>query len=152
MSPPPEPTTIPLDGISENPLTSHLSPYENGHDGVSRETSPGLYLICPRVFRLGFELIDSINNSSAQGFTFGSGPDSNVKRPYYRYKPSNKNHDCFRIHYNFNRGALLITAINKIMIGTAVLGKGKSLLVMAGTRIECGGVLAFVVKFPDLSS
>ena len=152
VAPPAEPTDLPLDGFSENQLTSHLSSNDIGHNSVSRETTPGLYTICPRVFRLGFDLIDLINNPSARGFTFGSRPDSNAKLRYYVDKPRDKNRDYFRIHYNFNSGALLITAIDKIRIGSVLLGKNESLLLMAGTSIHCGGVFEFTVEFPDLSS
>ena len=93
-----------------------------------------------------------MKSPSARGFTFGSGPDSNVRLPYYVNKSKDKNRNYFRIHYNFNSGALLITAIAKIRIGHAVLGKNESLLLMAGVSIECGGGFEFIVEFPDLRS
>ena len=148
VAPPPEPTDIPLDGISEVPGISYLSSHETGHDSVSRETTPGLYATCPRVFRLGF---DSLETPSIRGFTFGSGPDSAVKLPYYSKKRHDKNRNYFRIHYNFKSGALMITAIDTIRIGSAVLSKHESLLLMANTSIHCGGVFEFAVEFPDLS-
>jgi hypothetical protein len=126
--------------------TSHLSPHD-GHAGVSRESSPGLYPICPRVFRLGFK---SVEPPSVRGFTFGFGPDSNVILPYYGKKPKLIEESYyFRIHYNFDSGALLITAMDRISIGTAVLKPGHSLLLMTDTKIECGGVFDFIVEFPD---
>jgi hypothetical protein len=144
VAPPPEPTDIPLEGFTP---TSHLSPHD-GHAGVSRESSPGLYPICPSVFRLGFK---SVKPPSARGFTVGSGPDSNVKLPYYGEKDIDEVY-YFRIHYTFDSGALLITAMDKIIIGGAHLRPGQSLLPTAGNKIECGGVFEFIVEFPDLSN
>ncbi|KAL8972166.1 MAG: hypothetical protein Q9197_002912 [Variospora fuerteventurae] len=152
VAPPPEPTDIPLDGFSENPPASHLSPHDIGHNSVSRETTPGLYPICPRVFRLGFDSIKKMENPSARGFTFGSGPDSSVKLPYSSKNSSDTNSDYFRIHYNFNSGALLITALHRIMVGSARLNKNHSLLLMVGMSIDCGEVFEFTVEFPDLSN
>ena len=149
VAPPIERTDIPLDGTSEVSGTSYLSTCDIGHDSVSRETTPGLYPICPRVFRLAF---NSQKKPSIRGFTFGSGPDSVVKVPYYSKKSHDKNGNYFRIHYNFKSGALLITAIDKIRIGSAVLSKHESLLLMANTSIHCGGVFEFAVEFPDLSN
>ncbi|KAL9123866.1 MAG: hypothetical protein Q9217_006746 [Psora testacea] len=147
--PPPDTTDIPLDGTSDNHFTSHLSP----RDIASRETTPGLYAICPRVFRLGF---DSTQKPSPLGFTFGSRSKSNsnsiVKIPYYPNKRSDGSLEYFRIHYNFNSGALLITAIDTIRVGTAILGKHESILLMAGITIYCGGVFEFAVEFPELSN
>ncbi|KAI4139538.1 MAG: hypothetical protein LQ341_004179, partial [Variospora aurantia] len=149
VAPPPEPTDIPLDGFSENRPASHLATHDIGHNSVSRETTPSLYPICPRVFRLGF---DSIENLSARGFTFGSGPNSNVKLPYFSNNSSDTNSDYFRIHYNFNSGALLITALHTMRIGSASLKDKHGLLLMAGMSIYCGGVFEFTVEFPDLSN
>lgn len=136
----------------EIPLTNHLLPHDIGHDSVSRETTPSLYAICPRVFRLGFELIDSTKSPYVRGFTFGSGPDSNVKLTYYANKARERNCDYVRIHYSFNSGALLITAIDKNPNWICRLGRNKSLLLMAGTGIRCRGVFEFTVAFPDLSN
>ncbi|KAI4288218.1 MAG: hypothetical protein L6R35_002517 [Caloplaca aegaea] len=152
VAPPPEPTDIPLDGFSETPSASHLSPRDIGHNSVSRETTPGLYPICPTVFRLGFDSIKKPKTPSARGFTFGSGPDSNVKLPYSSKNSSDTNSDYFRIHYNFSSGALLITALDTIMVGSARLKEKHALLLMAGMSIDCGGVFEFTVEFPDLSN
>jgi hypothetical protein len=104
--------------------------HTHDHGRVSRESTRGLYSTSPRVLRLGFK---SIEPPSPRGFTFGSGPDSDVKVPYYSIDPSkNLLKAYFRIHYNFNSGALLITALNKIKVGSARLEKQQSLLLMAG--------------------
>ncbi|KAI4138837.1 MAG: hypothetical protein LQ341_004493 [Variospora aurantia] len=152
VAPPPEPTDIPLDEFSENPPTSRLLPHDIGHNSVSRETTPGLYLNYPRVFRLGFDLIKKIKNPSTRGFTFGSGPDSNVKLPYSSKNTNDTNSDYFRIHYNFTSGALLITSLHIIKVGSARLRRNQSLLLMAGMSIHCGLVFEFTVEFPDLSN
>ncbi|WEW54638.1 hypothetical protein PRK78_000058 [Emydomyces testavorans] len=136
---PPEPLDIPLDGIS----------YDVGRDNASRETTPGLYSMYHRVFRLGFDLIEK---TSPRGFTFGAEDDSDVKLPYYSNNLGDENCDYFRIHYNFNSGALLITAINRIRVGCATLRAHESLLLMPGTIIHCGGLFEFAVEFPDLSN
>lgn len=94
-----------------------------------------------------------VNPPSPRGFTIGSGLTSDVKVPYYGKKPSkNPLKAYFRIHYNFGSGALLITALDEIKVGSAVLEKQQSLLIMAGTSIHCGGEFEFVVEFPDLSN
>ena len=152
VAPPAKPTDLPLDGFSENRPASHLSSNDVGHNSVSRETTPGLDTVCPRVFRLGFDLIKLINNPSARGFTFGSKPDSDAQVRYHVNKPRDKDRDYFRIHYNFNSGALSITAIDMIRLGSILLGKNESLLLMAGTSIHCGKDFEFTVEFPDLSS
>ena len=153
VAPPPEPVDIPLGEIHVLFPTTHLSPYDNvshDHGKVSRESTPGLYSIYPRVLRLGF---DSIEPPSPRGFEFGSGPTSDVKVPYYTIDPSKNPLKAYlRIHYNFNSGALLITALDKIKVGSAVLEKQQSLLLMAGTVIKCGGEFEFTVEFPDLSN
>ena len=153
VAPPPEPVDIPLGGIPDLFPTTHLSPYDNAsHDysRVSRESSPGIYSVCPRVLRLGFK---SVNPPSPRGFTIGSGLTSDVKVPYYSKKPSKNPLKAYcRIHYNFSSGALLITALDEIKVGSAILGKQQSLLIMAGTSIHCGGEFEFAVEFPDLSN
>jgi hypothetical protein len=153
VAPPPEPVDIPLGEIPDLFFTSYLSPYDNAsldHGKVSRKSSPGLYSICPRVLRLGFESIDLL---SPEGFTFGSGPTSNVKVPYYSKNPSKDPLKAyFRIYYNFNSGALLITALDKIKVGSARLKKKQSLLFMANTRIQCGNEFEFTVESPDISN
>ena len=153
VAPPPEPVDVPLGEIPNLFPTTHLSPYNNAlydHDRISRESSPGLYSICPRVFRLGFKSIDP---PSPRGFEIGCGPTSDVKVPYYSKKSSkNPLRAYFRIHYNFNSGALLITALDEIKVGSAVLKKNEPLLLMAGTIIHCGGEFEFVVELPDISN
>ncbi|KAF1993295.1 kinase-like protein, partial [Amniculicola lignicola CBS 123094] len=149
VAPPSEPTDIPLGVISELSPTTHLSPYDNTpHDDgrVSRESTPGLYPISRGVIRLGF---DSIEKPAARGFEIGFGPSSDVKVPYYGRNP---NEAYFRIHYNFNSGALLITALDSMIVGSARLSKQESLLLMAGASIRCGGAFSFVVEFPDLGN
>lgn len=149
VAPPPEPVDIPLGGIPNLFPTTHLSPYNAPHDHGrgSRESTPGLYPISQRVLRLGF---DSIEQPSARGFEFGSRPNSDVKVPYYGSNPI-KAYAYFRIHYNFNSGALLITALDKVKVGSARLKEQQSLLLMAGTSIHCGGEFEFIVEFPDTS-
>lgn len=150
--PPLEPVDIPLGEVPDLFSTTYLSPYGNAlhdHGRVSRESSAGLYSISLRVIRLGFDTIEP----SSRGFEFGYGPHSNVKVPYYSKHPDkNPMKAYFRIHYNFNSGALLITALDGIKVGSARLSKQESLLIMAGTIIHCGGEFEFIVEFPDLSN
>ncbi|KAL9027803.1 MAG: hypothetical protein Q9196_003724 [Gyalolechia fulgens] len=156
VAPPPEPSDIPLDGISEHRSTSQLSPYDTRRDIPCRETTPGLYVTFPRVFRLGF---DSIRKQSIRGTMFGSpksagsggSKHSAVEIPYYN-DTGDSSGDYFRIHYNFNSGALLITAIDTILVGAACLRKQQSLLLIPGMNIQCGEVFQFAVEFPDLSN
>ena len=72
--------------------------------------------------------------------------------PYYSTKARDKNRDYFRIYYNFNSSALLITTLNKIRIRSAILGRNKFLLLIARITIKCKGSLAFIIKFLDLSN
>ncbi|KAL9124600.1 MAG: hypothetical protein Q9217_006083 [Psora testacea] len=147
VAPPPKPHDIPLLEIPEHAPTVHLSPYHYsppGDGGGSRESTPGLDAFSPKVLKIGFK---SPQKSPAQGFQFGSGSDSDVQVSY----PDNEEEVYFRIHYNFDSGALLISGINKTSVGAAPLQKHESLLLMAGTIIFCG-VFAFSVQFPDLSS
>ena len=72
--------------------------------------------------------------------------------PYYSIKARDKNRDYFRIHYNFNSSALLITTLNKIQIESAILGRNKFLLLIARITIKYKGSLAFIIKFLDLSN
>ncbi|KAI9729378.1 MAG: hypothetical protein M1834_006902 [Cirrosporium novae-zelandiae] len=149
VTPPPEPVDTPLDGIPELLPTTHLSPYDNSshnHGRVSRESTPGMYPSTLRVIRLGFE---STAKLPARGFEFGSAPSSDVKVPYYGTQTIKA---YFRIHYNFNSGALLITALDRIRVGSAVLRAQKSLLLMAGTSIHCGEKFQFIVEFPNIST
>lgn len=150
VAPPPEPVDIPLGVIPDLFPTTHLSPYDALHDHGrgSRESTPGLYPISQRVLRLGF---DSIDKPSARGFEFGIRPNSDVKVPYYSGNRI-KTYAYFRIHYNFNSGALMITALDTIRVGSARLEKQQSLLLMAGTSIHCGGEFEFVVELPDTSN
>ncbi|MCJ1245702.1 hypothetical protein MMC30_002906 [Trapelia coarctata] len=143
VAPPPEPVDIPLGGSPD------LSPYNNAlhdHGRASRESTPGLYPTSLRVLRIGFE---SIEKPSPRGFKFGSGPNSDVKVPYYGRQAMNA---YFRIHYNFNSGALLVTALDIIKVGSVLLSAQQSLLIMAGMSIQCGGDFDFIVEFPDTSN
>ena len=148
LEPPPEPVDLPVEGILDLMPATHFPYPLNDHSGGSRESTPGLYSISRRVLRLAF---DSIKQPSARGFEFGNRPNSDVKVPYYS---SNRNGDgaYFRLHYNFNSGALLITALSKIKVGSALLKEQQSLLLMADTVIKCGGEFEFGVEFPDISS
>lgn len=143
VAPPPEPTDIP---VGETP---DCFPTTRDHGKVSRESTPGLYSLSPSVLRLGFESIDP---PSVRGFEIGSEPTSDIRVPYYCTNPSKTSLKAyFRIHYNFDSGALLITALNKIKVGSARLKEQQSLLLMSGTSIYCGGESEFTVEFPDLS-
>ncbi|KAL9026973.1 MAG: hypothetical protein Q9196_004444 [Gyalolechia fulgens] len=118
------------------------------HAGVSRMASPDLDPFSPSVLRLRF---DSINVPTAQGFEFGSGPRSDVKIPNYGFE-SDKVY--FRIHFNFDSGALLITALDRIKVGSTRLQAEQSLLLMFGVTIGCGAKfgIGFIVEFPDTSN
>ena len=150
VAPPPEPVDIPIGEIPDIPSTTYLSPCNALHDHGrgSRGSTPGLYPISQTVLRLGF---DSVKKPSARGFEFGSLPNSDVKVPYYSTRRV-KTYVYFRIHYNFSSGALLITALDEIKVGSARLDKQQSLLLMAGTSIHCGGEFEFIVEFPDTRS
>ena len=106
VAPPPKPVDIPLGGIPDLIPTTHLSPYDNAfydHGRASRESIDSLYSISPRVLRLGF---NSIDPPSARGFEIGSGPNSDIKVPYYSKQSKNLLRAYFRIYYNFSSGAL----------------------------------------------
>ena len=150
VAPSSEPVDIPLGEIPNFAPTNPLSPYNALHDlgRGSRESTPGLYPISPRVLRLGF---DSIENPSARGFEFGSRSNSDVKVLSYDSNPI-KTNAYFRIHFNFTSGALLITALDRLKVGTVCLNKQQSLLLMAGMSIHCGGKFEFAVEFPDISN
>ena len=153
VTPSPEPVDIPLEEHVHHFSTTHLSPYDNvGYDygRVSRDSSPGLYPISRRVIRLGFK---SVEPPSPRGFTFGSGQNSDIKIPYYSIDPSrNPLKAYFRIHYNFKSGALVITALDGILVGSVNLKRQQSLLLMAGTSIHCGREFGFTVEFPDTTN
>ena len=84
-------------------------------------------------------------------FGYDSEPESRINVPYYfRNKRKAESPNYFRIHYNFNSGALLITAIDEIRVGSVNLKMNHSLLLMPDTCIKCGGVFEFNVEFPDL--
>ena len=70
--------------------------------------------------------------------------------PYYGHDKTGSG-VYFRVHYNFDSGAVLITALSKIRIGSAPMRPQQSLLLMAGIRIHCGGKYEFTVEFPDTS-
>ena len=152
VAPPPEPSDTPLDGNEVlDPLpTIPTFPCSNLRDRSveSRESTPGFYHSSKRVLRLGFK---TIGKPSARGFEFGSRPHSDVKMPYYGDNGID-DRAYFRVHYNFNSGALLITALDKIKVGSALLRKQQSLLLMAGNTIYCGGKHELIVEFPDISS
>ena len=136
VAPPPEPVDTPLEGCDP--------PQDHGRG--SRESTPDPDPISQRVLRLGF---DSIEKPSARGFEFGSQPNSDVNVPCYGRSPIVA---YFRIHYNFDSGALLITALHRIRLGSAILKKQQSLVLVAGTSIRCGGNHEFIVEFPDISN
>ena len=148
LEPPPEPVDLPVEGIPDPLPATHLTYPSNQNGGGSRQGTPGLYSVSRRVLRLAF---DSIEQPSARGFEFGNRPNSDVKVPYYS-RSENKNRAYFRLHYNFNSGALLITALTTIIVGCAHLYEQRSLLLMADTIIRCGGEFEFRVEFPDVSS
>ncbi|KAL9118127.1 MAG: hypothetical protein Q9187_005332, partial [Circinaria calcarea] len=152
-APPLQPSDVPLEGIYGSAPSTHLSLRINDEldrTSVSRESTPGLYAIHPRVCRLGF---DTDINHSIRGFVFGSRPDSDIKMAYHgKMLASTENY--FRIHHNFDSGALLITATNRIRIGAIRLKKNESLLLMADMSIHCGDGeyrSEFTVEFPDLT-
>ncbi|KAL9018172.1 MAG: hypothetical protein Q9185_004494 [Variospora sp. 1 TL-2023] len=149
VAPPPGPTDIPLDGFSENPPASHLSPHHIGHVAyLARQ-----HLTCTS------SAPESSDSASIRSETHlpedsrsGLKPDSNVKLPCSSKSSSDTNSDCFRIHYNFNSGTLSITALHTKMVGSARLKRRHSLLLMAGMSIHCGRVFEFAVEFSDLSN
>ena len=150
VAPPPEPTDLRFDELPVPTSPISLSPYnydEQRCGKVSRESSPGLYAVHPQVLRLGF---GSNQNQPSRGFLFGAGRDCDVRLACYDTKHINK--PCyFRIHYNLNSGALLITSMDRTRIESTVLKTNESLVLMADTRIDCGkGVFQFIVEFPDL--
>jgi len=152
VAPPLELVDIPLGDPLDTSSITHPSPVENAlyrYGRESRESTPGLYPTSSRVIRLGF---DSIDPPSPRGFEFGAGPNSNIKVPYYSKHPHEHSSKAyFRIHYNFNSGALLITALDEIVIGSTIFRGHQSLLLMAGTSIHCGNEFGFTVEFPDTS-
>lgn len=150
VAPPAEPVDIPLGGILDSFPANHFALTNTLHSSgrESRESTPGLYPVSERVLRIGF---DTIEEPSARGFEFGSRPNSHVKVPYHGKNPVEAE-AYFRIHYNFNSGALLLTALDTIKIGSARLKDQQSLLLMAGTSIQCGGDFEFIVEFPDTSN
>ena len=102
--------------------------------------------IHPRVLRLGF---NDDQKDPKKGFMVGTGSESDIVLPNYG------NHSTpgyFRIRYNFDSGALLITALRLIQIGGIPLQQDHSLLPITGTTVECGSAaLQFTFEFPDLS-
>ena len=153
VAPLPEPADIPLEGFAEPASSSHLSPRipdELDRARISRESTPGPYAVHPRVCRLGF---DTEITHSTRGFVFGSRPDANVKMSYHG-DISETTGNYFRIHYNFESGALLIMAMERIRIGTIILKKDESLLLLASMSIHCGRgdqKFEFTIEFPELT-
>lgn len=149
VSPPPEAVDVSLDTGLDQVGTSTLPPHGvalHDHPLPSREPSPGIYPSCSRVLRLSFE---SVPKRAARGFEFGDGPGSDVRIPYIGLRPAKA---YFRICYNFDSGALLITALDRIRAGSATLAPEQSLLLMLGMTIHCGeNQFDFVVEFPDIS-
>ena len=147
--PPPELCDIRLEGIPERITASHLSSHttQKPNSNLSRSSTPDPYSIHPRVLRLGF---DTKTDHTPRGYYFGSLTNCQVLMPYH---DNRSGQGCyFRIHYNFNSGALLVTAMSKIRVGSTILDNNCSLLVMADTIISCGGkAFEFMVEFPDLS-
>ena len=150
VSIPSKPTNAPLEGTLDNRTACQLLVPDVELGDASRETTPGFYSPSSRVFRLRF---DYTQDPSPRGFVFGSDSGSNVKVPYYgkKGKRSNQNSDLeyFKIHYNFSSGALLVTTLDKMRVGSVILEPNQSLLVMASMLIECGGCFQFLVEFPD---
>ena len=157
VAPSPEPVDIPLEGIPDLSPTARFSPCTALHDydRTSRESTPGPCSACQRVLRLGFDTTEEPSAVPAMRrrdcWLFKRAdptPDSDVKVPYH----GKKAYAYFRIHYNFNSGALMITALDEIKVGSARLKSQQSLLLMAGTVIRCGGEYEFTVEFPDISN
>lgn len=152
VAPPPKPVDIPLDENVDSSLISSLSPHYNtslDHGEASGKNSPGLYELSRTVIRLEFTtgpkppLLD---------FEFGAGEKSLIKIPFFsKYPEENPTSAYFRIHYNFDSGALLITSLEKILVGSAQLVKEESLLLMPSSIIHFGGKFSFAVEFPDIS-
>jgi len=71
-----------------------------------------------------------------------------IRLLYYSKNTANKSY-YFRIYFNFSSSTLLIIVIDRIRIRSANLKKGKLLLLITGTKIECGGILSFVIEFPN---
>ena len=147
---PPRATNESLEGIPDDRASGHLVVPGCDTGNASRETTPGFYSPCSRVFQLKF---NSTKKPSPSGFSFGSGsePESRVTMPYYRNKRKARGFNYFKIHYNFSSGALLITAIDEILVGSVNLQINQSLLLMPDVNIKCGGVFEFTVEFPDLN-
>ena len=105
------------------------------------------FALHPRVFRLGF---NSEQKQASEGFLVGTGSDSDIFIPNHGDIPD-PHPGNFRIHYNFESGALLITAVGRLRIGATVLEYEQSLLLMAGTDVECESpALRYMFEFPDL--
>lgn len=86
----------------------------------------------------------SIEPPSRAGFTFGGNPGCSIMLPFSLRKRD------FTIHYNLESGALMVTAKSKVKIGGTVIQKGKSLLLMRNTILDCL-IMKFSVEFPDIS-
>ncbi|KAI9837943.1 MAG: hypothetical protein M1837_002651 [Sclerophora amabilis] len=148
VAPPPDPADISIQGIPNPSPTDEQFPPSISlpHPGITpQESTPDLYPFSPRVFRLGFH---SVQRPSSHGFEFGSGTSSDIMLSHHsmvliQAKP------YFRIHHNFNSGALMVTALDVMRVGSAFLEAHKSLLIMPNTIIHCGGVFEFKVEFPD---
>ena len=105
------------------------------------------FALHPRVFRLGF---NSEQKQASEGFLVGTGSDSDIFLPNHGDIPA-PHPGNFRIHYNFQSGALLVTALGRLRIGATFLQRQQSLVLMAGTDIECDiPALLYMFEFPDL--
>lgn len=144
VAPLPDPADISFGGVPNLfPTPNHSALLDQNR--VSRESTPGLYPIFPTVFRLEFT---SVKKPSPLGFELGYGSNSNVRLAYFTSNQT-KGNIYFRIHYNFDSGALLTTALDKIKVGTARLKAHDSLLLMPGMSIFCGGRFEFAIEFPS---
>lgn len=138
VAPPPKPTDKRPEGFSRSSVAEHDSngKLREGTDGPSDDRRP--------VFRLGF---DSIQKRLVAGFVFGSSANSDI------HIPSNQlfeKEDAFRIHYNFESGALLVTAIQELKVGNTRLKNTDSLVLLPNNDIEYRGPEdRYIVEFPD---
>ncbi|KAA6412973.1 MAG: serine threonine kinase [Lasallia pustulata] len=124
---------------------SHLVRTITPHDPMAGLSDS--FALHPRVFRLGF---DSKQKQASEGFLVGTGSDSDIFLPNHGDIPA-PHPGNFRIHYNFQSGALLVTALGRLRIGATFLQRQQSLVLMAGTDIECDiPALLYMFEFPYL--
>lgn len=105
-----------------------------------------------KVLRLSFTSYQNgQQNCSPAYFEFGSY-GSLIRLPLGEELNESETSAYFRIHFNFDSGALLITALTPIEVGSVSLDPDRSLLLMAGTLIVCWGNSHFIAEFPVLQS